>query len=131
MQRHGPLGQGFVLALSGRWSQPEADYRAWHRSGDGFELGAVRLVQVQPGLWVANMIGQHGIRPTQDGPPIRYDALDRCLSALGEEALKLHAGIHMPRIGAGLAGGSWDRIEPLILKRLTERGIPVTVYDLP
>jgi O-acetyl-ADP-ribose deacetylase (regulator of RNase III) len=77
------------------------------------------------------MIGQHGIRPTQDGPPIRYDALDRCLSALAEEAVKLHAGIHMPRIGAGLAGGSWNRIEPLILKRLTERGIPVTVYDLP
>lgn len=37
----------------------------------------------------------------------------------------------MPRIGAGLAGGSWDQIEPLILNHLTERGIPVTIYDLP
>lgn len=36
----------------------------------------------------------------------------------------------MPRIGCGLAGGTWDRIEPLIAHRLVEQGIPVTVYDL-
>jgi O-acetyl-ADP-ribose deacetylase (regulator of RNase III) len=127
----GGWGKGFVLALSRRWPQPEADYRAWHRSDNDFQLGAIRLVQVEPQLWVANMIGQHGIRPTKDGPPIRYDALDRCLSTLGDEALNLHASVHMPRIGAGLAGGSWKQIEPLILKQLTERGIAVTVYDLP
>ena len=39
--------------------------------------------------------------------------------------------VHMPRIGCGLAGGTWERIEPLIVKVLCERGIPVTVYDLP
>ncbi|SEL43735.1 O-acetyl-ADP-ribose deacetylase (regulator of RNase III), contains Macro domain [Nonomuraea pusilla] len=127
----GGWGKGFVQALSRRWPQPEARYRAWHRSGQGFQLGAVRLVQVEPELWVANMIGQHGTRPTEEGPPIRYDALDRCLSALGDEALNLHASVHMPRIGTGLAGGSWERVEPLVLKRVSERGIPVTVYDLP
>jgi hypothetical protein len=35
----------------------------------------------------------------------------------------------MPRIGCGLAGGAWSRIEPLITARLTARSIPVTVYD--
>jgi hypothetical protein len=35
----------------------------------------------------------------------------------------------MPRIGCGLAGGRWERIEPLIQHNLAERGIPVTVYD--
>ncbi|GAA2871155.1 hypothetical protein GCM10020220_070530 [Nonomuraea rubra] len=59
--------------------------------------------------------------PIKDSPPIRYDALDRCLSTLGDEALNLHASVHMLRIGAGLAGGSWERIEPLVLKPFASR----------
>jgi hypothetical protein len=35
----------------------------------------------------------------------------------------------MPRIGCGLAGGKWSRIEPLITARLTDRSVEVTVYD--
>jgi hypothetical protein len=35
----------------------------------------------------------------------------------------------MPRIGCGLAGGRWDRIEPLIVKALCARDIVATVYD--
>jgi hypothetical protein len=29
-----------------------------------------------------------------------------------------------------LAGGKWERIEPLIVQALCENGIAVTVYDL-
>ncbi|RAJ47078.1 hypothetical protein K353_00279 [Kitasatospora sp. SolWspMP-SS2h] len=43
---------------------------------------------------------------------------------------RLGASVHMPRIGCGLAGGRWERIEPLVTDRLTARGVPVTVYDL-
>ena len=35
----------------------------------------------------------------------------------------------MPRIGCGLAGGKWSRVEPLIIERLVKRDIAVTVYD--
>ncbi|SEQ20797.1 hypothetical protein SAMN04487983_1003320 [Streptomyces sp. yr375] len=35
----------------------------------------------------------------------------------------------MPRIGCGLAGGTWSRVEPLVAERLVERGVAVTVYD--
>lgn len=35
----------------------------------------------------------------------------------------------MPRIGCGLAGGKWEKIEPLINKNLIEKGIDVFVYD--
>jgi hypothetical protein len=35
----------------------------------------------------------------------------------------------MPRIGCGLSGGKWGRIEPLVAARLGERGVAVTVYD--
>jgi hypothetical protein len=35
----------------------------------------------------------------------------------------------MPRIGCGLAGGRWDRVEPLVRVALVHRGVSVTVYD--
>ncbi|MFF4531687.1 macro domain-containing protein [Streptomyces sp. NPDC001407] len=130
----GGWGAGFVVALSRRWPQPEAAYRQWYRDGTngGFALGAVQLVGVEDGLWVANMIGQHGIRSrARTTAPVRYDAVDQALASLAERALALSASVHMPRIGCGLAGGRWAEIEPLIGHRLTDQGVPVTVYDLP
>ncbi len=127
----GGWGKGFVLAISKKWPQPERDYRDWHRhrAGNDFALGAVRLVPVQADIWVANMIGQHGMRAGSSGPPIRYPAVEQCMCTLGDLAIELGASVHMPRIGCGLAGGRWDRIEPLIDTALCQRGVPVTVYD--
>ncbi|MFK0191740.1 Appr-1-p processing protein [Kitasatospora sp. NPDC090308] len=128
----GGWGRGFVLALSRRWPGPEAAFRRWHRerAGNDFGLGAVQLVRVAPCLWVANTVGQRGIRTGRStGVPVRYEAIDTALAALAAEAVRLGASVHMPRIGCGLAGGRWERIEPLVTDRLTARGIPVTVYD--
>ena len=125
----GRWGKGFVLALSARWKEPEEEYRAWYRSRNDFELGAVQLVRVDPYIWVANMIGQHGIKAGSKGPPIRYEAVAACLDKLAMRAKELGASVHVPRIGCGLAGGSWDEIEPLIQRSLVANGIPVFVYD--
>ena len=127
----GGWGKGFVVAVSRRWPTPEKDFRAWHRgrAGNDFGLGATRLVQVSVDIWVANMVGQRGIRTGSGGPPIRYEAVERCLATLGDEALALGASVHMPRIGCGLAGGKWSKIEPIIIRTLSERDIAVTVYD--
>ncbi|MFF5012784.1 macro domain-containing protein [Streptomyces sp. NPDC001165] len=128
----GGWGKGFVLALSRRWPEPEAAYRAWHRdrAKNDFGLGAVRLVKVAPDVWVANMIGQRGIRTGRSsGVPVRYEAIDTALGRLADEVIALGASVHMPRIGCGLAGGKWSRIEPLVTERLVSRGIAVTVYD--
>ncbi|MGX1026554.1 macro domain-containing protein [Streptomyces sp. SAI-097] len=127
----GGWGKGFVLAVSRRWPEPEAAYRAWHRdrASNDFGLGAVRFVQVEPYLWVANMIGRRGTRTGSKGVPVRYEAIDTALGGLADKAAELDASVHMPRIGCGLAGGKWSRVEPLRSDRLARRGIPVTVYD--
>ncbi|WP_308167420.1 macro domain-containing protein [Catellatospora tritici] len=127
----GGWGKGFVLAVSRRWPEPERDFRAWHRqrAANDFGLGAVRLVQVAPELWVANMVGQRGTRTGSNGPPIRYEAVERCLTTLAEHAVRLGASVHLPRIGCGLAGGKWPRIEPIIVRTLCARGVATTVYD--
>ncbi|MEU9760390.1 macro domain-containing protein [Streptomyces sp. NPDC047985] len=127
----GGWGKGFVLAISRRWPEPEAAYRRWHRerAGNDFALGAAQFVRVSPYLWVANMVGQRGMRRGSKGVPVRYEAIDTALGAVADRAVALEASVHMPRIGCGLAGGTWSRIEPLLEKRLLSRGIAVTVYD--
>lgn len=127
----GGWGKGFVLALSRRWPESEKSYRAWHRerARNDFGLGAAQFVQVERSVWVANLIGQRGIRTGSKGVPVRYEAIDAALGRLADRAVELDASVHMPRIGCGLAGGDWSRVEPLVIRRLTARGIAVTVYD--
>ncbi len=127
----GGWGKGFVLALSRRWDEPEAAYRAWYAEGQsaGFALGAVQFVPVEPYIWVANMIAQHGTRTGSSGPPIRYDAVGLCLAQVAAKVQELSASVHMPRIGCGLAGGDWSKVEPLIREHLCAADVAVTVYD--
>ncbi len=127
----GGWGKGFVLAVSKRWPEPEAAYRAWHkdRSKNDFGLGAVQLVQVEPYVWVANMVAQRGMKTGSNGPPIRYEAVRACLRRLAVEANALGASVHMPRIGCGLASGRWEEVEQIVTEELTSMEIDVMVYD--
>lgn len=130
----GGWGAGFVLALSKKWSEPEARYRAWYKSKDqSFKLGNVQFVVVEEDIVIANMIGQHLTYPIidKDGktvPPIRYNSLEHCLNKVADYANENNCSVHMPKIGAGLAGGDWNRIESLINKCLVEKDIPTYVY---
>jgi O-acetyl-ADP-ribose deacetylase (regulator of RNase III) len=125
----GGWGKGFVLALSKRWKEPEAAFRRWYKDGPDFALGKIQVIQVEPYIHVANMIGQHGLKTGSKGPPIRYEAIGQGLETLAGHAEKLGASVHMPRIGRGLAGGTWERVEPLIIAALAEKDIAVFVYD--
>lgn len=126
----GAWGKGFVLAISKRWKEPETKYKEWYKSKENFELGEVQFVQVESDLWVANLIGQYKIYKDLDGnPPIRYDAVLAGLEKVAQFAIENNATVHMPRIGCGLAGGTWDKIEPLIEETLIENKVEVTVYD--
>jgi O-acetyl-ADP-ribose deacetylase (regulator of RNase III) len=127
----GAWGKGFVLALSRRWGEPENQYKDWYKSSNSFKLGEVQFVQVSDEVYVANMIGQRGIRRGKDGvPPIRYEAVDKCLEELAKKAIELGASLHMPRIGCGLAGGKWEEIEKLINKNIISKDVEVYIYDI-
>ena len=97
------------------------DIGAW---GKGF-------VSVEEKIWVANLIGQHNIYKDENGdPPIRYEAVKKGLQQIADFAYEINAKVQMPRIGCGLAGGSWDRIEKLIRQTLLRKNIEVFVCDL-
>lgn len=117
----GGWGAGFVVAVSRRWDQPEKVYRLQ----SSLELGEVQFVSCGDGIEVANMIAQSD--PRLDGPLVRYEALAECLAAVAELASLTGASIHMPRIGCGIGGGSWSKVEPIISHIC--RDIRVVVYD--
>lgn len=133
---YGGWGKGFVLALSARDAVPEIEYREWV-AGLGpvpFGLGKVQIapyIETDPGLYVANMVARRGeVKPGDI--PLSYVYLAVCLNKLQVivDSMRPRASVHMPRIGCGLAGGEWSKVRILVRHFLTNRGVPVTVYDL-
>ncbi len=79
------------------------------------------------------MIGQHDIKPNQfDVPQVRYGAIATCLKKVYKFSktytVDNKISIHMPRIGCGLAGGSWVVMEAVIKNSIPD-DIEVFVYD--
>lgn len=129
----GAWGAGFVLALSRRWHQPEQGYTDWADSlkGARLPLGECQFVMVAPCICVVNIIGQRGCGLAAGEPPVRYEALQLGFRRIAERilAMRLGASVHMPRLGCGLAGGNWAKVEFLIDQELSQKDIPVTVYN--
>lgn len=130
----GGWGMGVVLAISRRWGMPELMYRKWAQEKP-FDmrksLGKVQIVPVERDVMVINIIGQEGVGFKNGVAPIRYEAIREGF----EKAQKFMEGhsnknptLHLPRIGAGLAGGDWDKIEKIIEETVK---FPVFVYTLP
>ena len=126
----GKWGKGFVLAISKRWKAPEQAYKAAFASNPGLALGDVQFIPVSDAIVVANLVGQHGVATrASKTPPVRYEAIENGLRKVRERARADGASVHMPRIGCGLAGGDWSKVESIVKATLVDAGIVVTVYD--
>jgi O-acetyl-ADP-ribose deacetylase (regulator of RNase III) len=68
--------------------------------------------------------------PGKSGPgysiPLDYDALTLCLRKINFEFRGLHIGL--PKIGAGLAGGDWERIKTIIQTELKDCNVTVVIF---
>lgn len=93
-------------------------------------LGSVLMVSLDKDTRLASIVAQEGFGPSLF-PRIRYRALQRGLAKVAAIAIDLGASVHMPRIGAGSAGGEWAVVEEMVEDEFVRRGVPVTVYDLP
>jgi hypothetical protein len=124
-------GGGFASALRGRYESAQVAFRDWATSDPRhLRLGELHFCQVAADTRVASLVAQKGYGPSTRSR-LRYSALQHSLESLGQRAIAERATVHIPRIGAGQARGSWDLIEGLVREHLCARGISVTVYDLP
>jgi O-acetyl-ADP-ribose deacetylase (regulator of RNase III) len=127
----GKMNSGFAKAIRDRWPTIFAEYLDFcHLFESSAErLGHVCIVQVEPGLWVANIFGQE----YYGRDPMRYTSYD----ALDTGFEKLHrwlvdAGVpssfvHHPLVGCGLGGGHWPVVEAIINHRI---GTDTTLWTL-
>ncbi len=76
--------------------------------------GVTQFVQVEKYVWVANLIGQRGIRTGSKGVPVRYEAIDTGLAHVAIKAAELDVLLsrHRP-VSAAVwrwwTGPGWNR----------------------
>ena len=58
--------------------------------------------------------------------PLDYEALTMCMRKINRIFKGLHIGL--PQIGAGLAGGDWERIKQIIQTELKDCDVTVVIY---
>lgn len=133
----GAWGAGFVVPLGKKYPIAKLKYQICIDEAKKTRknlLGTVSYVTVNEDskLVIANLFGQSSLYPKSDGtPPVNYNAIECGLNHIVKDLNGKDAVIHMPRIGCGLAGGEWSKIEAIINATLVKAGIEVIVYDLP
>lgn len=75
-------------------------------------LGSALVAHVADGLVVLHLVAQRGLPSRVNRHPLDLDALRDALA----QAHGLYPSVpwHMPRIGTGYGGGTWDEVEPLL-----------------
>jgi O-acetyl-ADP-ribose deacetylase (regulator of RNase III) len=124
-------GGGFARQIRKKWPKAQAEFRDWTFQRGNLKLGNVHSVHLRDDLILASLVSQQGFGESTSGPRLRYGALFNALEQVADLSTSNAATIHMPRIGAGEAGGSWNIIEGIIREALVSKGIKVVVYDLP
>jgi hypothetical protein len=92
----------------------------------------VSFAKATDNIIVANIIGQYDIYPRDGKIPLDYEALEKGFKFI-IEIFKMHKmplTVHMPKIGCGLAGGDWNRVEEIIKNTFINSNIEVYVYLL-
>ncbi|WBQ08709.1 ImmA/IrrE family metallo-endopeptidase [Kribbella sp. CA-293567] len=125
--------RGVAAALKRRFPDAAAAFRAWTiASPENLGLGHVHVVDTasasgEPSVGVASMVVQRGYGPSAS-PRLSYVALAQALEEVARVAANRGAEVHIPRIGAGQAGGRWDLIQATIERTLLAHGISTVVY---
>lgn len=124
----GIMGAGVAAAIAHKWPQVREQYVKWSKHETMFTGGMLQIVPVDKTLFVANIIGQHGVVGPNNPKPINYEWLFRGMERLASwiqnfRSVKICMGssfeltkvtLHVPLIGAGLAQGNWELIETLM-----------------
>jgi len=78
-------------------------------------------------FYVVNAYTQYDYKRNNNISPIDYEALILCMRKMNVEFKGKHIGL--PRIGAGLAGGNWTKIENIIKYELKDCRVTIVNYN--
>lgn len=119
------MGAGIAKKLAAMWPEVrQADVLT--QKGDRRKLGSCSVARVSDALRVFNAYTQYSYGPAHE-KHFDLDALRRALGFV-RESTTLDDIIGMPLIGAGLGGGLWSDIEPVIAEVLHDRQVIVVLF---
>jgi len=122
------MGAGIARAI--RDNFPEAYLKDQNTiKGDRNKLGTYNSVTIKnfaKPFFVVNLYGQYDFK-VSNGPNINYVSLSNALLQIKKDFTGLKFGL--PRIGAGLAGGSWEVIEKIIQCTLIDEDVTVVNFE--
>lgn len=127
------MGSGVAWHLRTKWPKVYESYIKYNDK-ETLPLGSISLANVEPNLWVVNMVGQRGIGLDSLGnPPVRYKAVqaafDKILYMLNTEDKYPNPSIHVPyKMCSDRAGGDWKTIVKMLETTFCNHEIPVTAY---
>jgi O-acetyl-ADP-ribose deacetylase (regulator of RNase III) len=114
------MGAGLAAQISIRYREAmDADNLT--TSGDLLKLGSLTLAATDDGV-IYNLYTQY-----QAGKHLDYDALTLSLRKMSKMIKGKDWTIGFPQIGAGIAGGNWNKIKRIILREFAGEKI-VFVY---
>ena len=122
------MGAGIAPQMAKAFGCDEYPMEGW--GPDINKLGCIdyEYYELEDGpefVTVINSYTQHHFS-SKNGPPIDYEALTLCMRKINEQFEGQHIGL--PQIGAGLAGGDWERIKQIIQTELVDCNVTVVIY---
>lgn len=125
----GSFGSGVAGQIARRYPQVKKFYLEKHRY-IGWKLGDVQFIDLndyEPVLIMANIAGQDDYGT--DKINVDYSGLAIGLERVFRFALLEELPVALPKLGCGLAGGSWETVERIITVLLMKYPVEVTVYE--
>lgn len=114
----GVMGSGIAKSIREKYPVVYTKYKAsidCDKSHNRDSMGSLIVVQVAPGLYIGNMVGQRNYGRDASIRYTSYDALDEALQDVRAFALDVgNLSIHYPTFGCGLGNGNWDVVKCLI-----------------
>lgn len=121
------MGAGIALYLRKKFPQISIVDRMTSY-GDPVKLGTMSVAVITPNFHIVNCYTQYATGTKENGqPPVDYLAVEACLEAVHDTYADWE--IRMPKIGCGLAGGSWAKVEA-IAEQFFTTDTDVTVYEI-
>jgi O-acetyl-ADP-ribose deacetylase (regulator of RNase III) len=112
----GKMGKGFAKAVKDNYPAAYNDYMRAYQ--EGMILGDIIISNVSNFLEervIINCLTQFTYSSKPYIRNISYEAIQSCMTKINDYCIDytVHE-IHMPRIGASLGGGDWDKISQII-----------------
>jgi len=123
----GGFGKGIAAHMAKLYPKAREAYLRKYKT-EGWQLGDVQFVQ-NNGKIIANCATQDRYWKTGAKTVlVECWAVRSCMAKIASYASAKKLSVALPRIGAGLAGGNWDKIKQILEREL--QNIDTVIYEL-